>query len=90
VLLLQLYDQLLDLEGQPVRLPVRPARAIRESFKSTVFVSGEDLVAGLTGDIELPAQHRHLLPIQQPSHEPQPFVHLATLLPRHFASPAKA
>jgi hypothetical protein len=43
VLLLQLYDQLLDLEGQPVRLPVRATRAIRESFKSTVFVSGEDV-----------------------------------------------
>jgi len=49
----------------------------------------EDLVAGLAGDIELPAQHRHLLPIQQPSHKPQPFVHPVTLPPRHLRVPRK-
>jgi hypothetical protein len=50
----------------------------------------ENLVAGLPGDIELTAQDGHLLAIEETSYEAKTFVHPATLLPRHFALPAKA
>ena len=35
---LELHDQLLDLEGQPVGLPVGPARTIGEPLQATVLV----------------------------------------------------
>ena len=89
MLTLELDDQLLDLEGQLVGLPVGPTTAIGQPFEAAV-VALEDLVAGLARDIELAAQRRHLLPVQQPGHKPQPFVHLATLLPGHFALPQSA
>ena len=46
-------------------------------------------VAGLARDAELTAQHRHLLPIQQPGDELEPFIHLVTLLQGTFALLAK-
>src|SRR5271170_5493417 len=90
VFFLQLHDERLDLEGKSVCLPIRPARAIGESFESALSVAVKDLKPCFAGDIELPAQYRHLLAFQHPSHKPKPFIHLVTLLPRHFASPAKA
>jgi hypothetical protein len=47
------------------------------------------LVAGFPGDTELSAKSRHPLAIEKPGHEPETFIHLATLLPRHFALPRK-
>src|SRR5688572_26449519 len=47
VLLLQLHDPRLDLEGQAVGLPVRPPRPIGEPVQTAVLVAGEDLVTGL-------------------------------------------
>jgi hypothetical protein len=67
VLLLELQNQLLDLKGQPIGLPVGPAAAIGEPLQAAILEPGEELVAGLARDIELTAQHRHLLPIEQPS-----------------------
>ena len=90
VLPLELHDQLLDLEGQLVGLPVGPAAAIGQPVEPAILVALEDLVAGLARDIELAAQHRHLLAVEQPGHESQPLVHLVTLLPRHFALPQSA
>src|SRR6185503_4738152 len=87
--LLQLHNQLLDLKWQLVGVPIRPATAIGEAFEPAVLVAIKDLVAGFTRDIELSAQLRHLLSIEQPRHEPKPLVHLGTLLPRHFAIPRK-
>jgi hypothetical protein len=89
VLALELQDQVLDLKGEFAALAVGSATAIRETFQAAVLVAGKDLVAGLSGDIELPAQYRHLLAFQQPSDEPQLLVHLATLLPRHLRYPRK-
>src|SRR5690349_10741392 len=83
-LALEPNDQLLDLEGQLVGLPVGPARAIGQSLEPAVSIALENLVAGLARDFELAAQRRHLLAVEQPGHESQPFVHLATLLPWHF------
>ena len=60
-LILQLHDQRLDLKRQSVGVPIRPARSISQSLNAAILVAGVELVAGLAGDIELPAQHRHLL-----------------------------
>src|ERR1700730_14597917 len=68
-------------------MSVRTARPIGQSLHPAVFIAREDFVACFAGDIELPAQHRHLLPVQQSSHKTQPLVHLATLPPRHLGSP---
>src|ERR1700730_8962719 len=68
-------------------MSVRTARPIGQSLHPAVFIAREDFVACFAGDIELPAQHRHLLPVQQSSHKTQPLVHLVTLLPRHLGSP---
>ena len=87
--LLQAHDLRLDLEGQLVRVAVGPARAVGKPFQTDFVVAREDLVAGLARDAELTAQHRHLLPIQQPGDELEPFIHLVTLLPGHFCSPRK-
>src|SRR5437660_1975807 len=89
VLLLELDDGLLDLEGELAGMPVGPSGAIRQAIQPTVLVTTEDLVAGLAGDPELPAQHRHLLPVEPTGHKPKPFVHLVTLLPRHLRTPRK-
>src|SRR6185312_5328946 len=89
VLLLELHDELLDLEGQLSGMTVRPAGAIRQAIQPAVLVAIEDLVSGLAGDIELPAQHRHLLPVQQSGHKPKALVHLVTLPPWHLRTPRK-
>src|ERR1700685_1435455 len=70
-------------------MPVGPATAIGQSLQPTVLVASEELIASLTGDIDLPPQHRHLLPIQQPGHKTKALVHLATLPPRHLRVPRK-
>jgi len=62
--LLQLHDELLHLEWKLVGLAVGSATPIGESFQPAALVAIKDLVAGLAGDIELAAQHRHLLPIE--------------------------
>src|SRR5213592_1684980 len=84
LLLLELDDGLLDLEGELTGMPVGPSGAIRQALHPAVLVAAEDLVAGLARDPELPAQHRHLLPVQPTGHKPQTLVHLVTLPPRHL------
>jgi hypothetical protein len=61
---LELNNQLLDLKGQLVRLPVGPPTAIGQSIEAAVLVALEDLVAALARDIELPAK-RHLFLIRR-------------------------
>jgi hypothetical protein len=78
-------DLLLDLERQLVGVTVRSAAPIGQPLKAAILVTVEDLVASLAGNIEFPAQNRHLLPVEQPRHEPKPFIHLVTLLPRHLS-----
>ncbi len=70
VFLAQLDDPALDLEGQLVGLPVGPAAAIGEAFEADVAIAPVELVAGLAGDAELPAQRRHLVAFEQPGNEP--------------------
>src|SRR5215469_5241979 len=84
MLLLELQDRLLDLERQLPGMPVGPSGAISEPLDPAVLVTAEDLVAGLAGDLELPTQPGHLLPVQQTGHKPQALVHRVTLPPRHL------
>ena len=78
-LLLELHDELFDLERQLVGMALGPPAAVSQPIQAAVLVAIEDLVARFPGDIELPAQRCHLLPIQQSSHEPKAFVHSVTL-----------
>ena len=90
LILLQTHDLRLDLKGQLIGVPIWPARAIGQAFQPDLIVAGEDLVAGLARDAELPAQPRHLLPVQQPGDELEALIHRVTLLPGHVCSPAKS
>jgi hypothetical protein len=51
-------DQALDLERQAIGPPIRSPRPILRPFKPAALVAGEDLVAGLAGNIELPSADR--------------------------------
>src|SRR5205807_9213895 len=81
---LEVDEVVRGLDGELADMAVGPSGAIRQALHPAILVAVEDLVAGLARDLELPAQHRHLLPIQTPSYEAKPFVHLVTLLPRHL------
>src|SRR5438552_18487987 len=86
-LTLKLHDQLLDLQGQLVRLPIGPPTAIGQTFETAILIALEDLVTGLARDIELAAQGRHLLAIQPSRYESKKLIHILTLLPMHFEIP---
>jgi hypothetical protein len=68
-------------------MPVGPPAAIGQPVEPAVLIPLEDLVAGLARDIELAAQGRHLLAVEQSRYESETFIHLVTLLPGHFALP---
>ena len=89
LVLLEAHDLGLDLERQLVGLAVGSAGAVGEALQADLVVAREDLVAGLARDAELATKPRHLLPIQQPGHKFEPFIHRVTLLPGHFALSAK-
>jgi len=89
LVLLQPHDQRLDLKRELIGMSVRPPRAVGQPFQSAAIIAVEDLVAGLARDVEIPADRSHLLAVQQPGDELQPFIHGFTLLPGHFALPAK-
>src|SRR5712691_10833695 len=86
VLSLQPNDRRLNGRRQPIRLAMRPSRAIGERPDAAVFVAVEDLVARFARDAELGAQRRHLLAVEQAGHKAEPLVHDVTLLPRHAPS----
>src|SRR6266511_1089953 len=55
-----------------------------------LLVAIENLVAGLTGHAEIPADVRHGLPVQQAGHKAKAFFHHRTRFPRHpHLPPAK-
>jgi hypothetical protein len=88
-LLLAAHDQRLDLNRELVGMPVGSPRAIGQPFQTATVIAFEDLVAGLPRDAEPTAKNCHLLSVQQPGNELQPFIHEITLLPGHFALLAK-
>src|SRR5262249_51774608 len=67
-------------------LPVCAVAPIAEGLNPAVFVTVEDLVAGLPRNPELGAQRRHLLALEQAGDKPESLVHDVTLLPRHAPS----
>src|SRR5271168_4213456 len=89
-LLLAAYDQRLDRNGELVSMPVRSPRAIGQPFHAAAVIAIEDLVASLPRDAEPTAESCHLLSVQKPGNELQPFIHRITLLPGHFALLAKS
>ena len=89
ILLLEPYDQRLDLHRELIGMPIRPPASIRETIQAAVLVAGVDLVAGLAGNAKLPAEAGHLLAVEQPGNESETFVHNMTLLPGQSLSPAK-
>jgi hypothetical protein len=60
----QLHNPLLDLQRQPVGMPVRATTAVSETLQSAILIALVDLVAGLARDIEFPAQHGHFLAVE--------------------------
>src|SRR5262249_48543580 len=84
------HDQRLDLDRELVGLPVGPAAAVGQADGAEVLVTLKDLVAGLGRDAELAAKDCHLLAAEEAGHNPDAFIHLGTLLPRHFALPQSA
>jgi hypothetical protein len=89
LVLLAAQDQRLNLRRKLVGMPVRAPRSIGQPVQADIVVARQDLVAGLAGDTELPAQARHLLAIQQPGYELQTLIHGFTRLPGHLALLAK-
>jgi hypothetical protein len=73
----------LELLGELVGVAHRPARPIREGLQAVVLVALEDLVAGLAGDAELPAEIGHALAFEAASDETEALLHSRTLLPGH-------
>ena len=61
VLALHVQDKVLHLERKLMSLPIGTSAPIGEPLNSTLLVAVEDLVAGLAGDPELPAEFRHRL-----------------------------
>src|SRR5262249_13643488 len=90
LVVLEAHDLRLALEGQLVGLAGGAAGAVGEPVKTDLVVTADDLVAGLARDAELAAQAGHLLSLEQTGDEFEPFVHGITLLPGHFALPAKS
>src|SRR6202166_212735 len=60
-------DQALDLNRQLIGIAHRPPGAIGQGLKAVFLVAVENLVAGLAGYAEIPADVRHRLPVQQPA-----------------------
>lgn len=81
----QPHDQRLDLDGQLAGLAVWSPGPVRQPVQAAVAVTLQQLVARLARDVELPADRRHRLAVEQAGNELQTFVHQATLLPRHLA-----
>src|ERR1700693_3747144 len=76
-------NQALDRLGQLVGIAYRPPGAIGQSLKAIFLVAIENLVAGLAGYAEIPANLRHGLALQQAGNKKQTFFHHRTRFPRH-------
>jgi hypothetical protein len=68
-----------ELRRQSVGLALRASTAIAEGPDAAVLVAVENLVTGFPRDLELGAQRRHLLALEQAGHKPEALVHDVTL-----------
>ncbi len=83
LLALQPDDQGLELWRKLVGIAYRPPGAVAQRLNPVLLVAIENLVAGLAGDAELPADLGHGFPIQKPGDKAQPLFHYRTRFPRH-------
>jgi hypothetical protein len=80
---LEANNQALDLLRELVGIAHRPPRAIAQGSQPVLLVAVINLVAGLAGYAELPADIRHSLPVQQAGDKAKAFFHDRTRFPRH-------
>src|SRR5215471_4298568 len=78
VLMLHVQDVVLHLEGELIGVAIGTSAPVGQPLHPTFLVAIKDLVAGLAGDPELPAQLRHGLASYVASHKLKPFVHYRT------------
>src|SRR5690348_6937813 len=87
---LHIQNVILHLKGKLVSVAIGTPASVGQPMHSAFLITIKDLVAGLARNAELPAQIRHRLARQAPSHELNSFIHYRTLLPRHpLSSPKK-
>src|ERR1700721_1290591 len=87
---LHIQNVILHLKGKLVSVAIGTPASVGQPLHPAFLITIEDLVAGLARNAELPAQIRHRLASQSPSHELNSFIHDRTLLPRHpLSSPTK-
>src|SRR5215472_12955202 len=72
MLVLDVEDIVLHLKGESIRIPIRTPAPVGQPLNSAFLVVIEDLVPSLTGDSEFPAEFRHRLARQSPSHKLKP------------------
>src|SRR5512133_1921489 len=80
---LQPDNQAFDRLRQLVGVAHRPSRAIAQGRQPVLLVAIENLVAGLAGYAEFPADVRHSLPVQEAGDKAEAFIHNRTRFPRH-------
>src|SRR5215471_17787655 len=86
VLTLHIQNVVLDLKRKLISVTIGTPASVGEPVNPACLVAIEDFVAGFARNPELPAQFRHGLTRQSPSHKLQSFIHNRTLLPRHCTS----
>src|SRR5262245_1657446 len=80
---LEADNQALDLLQELMGIADRPPGLIAQGGHPLLPVAIENLVAGLAGYAELPADIRHGLAVQQTGHKAQALFHNRTRFPRH-------
>jgi hypothetical protein len=83
LLVLQPDNQGLELLRELVGVAYWPPGAVAQRFQPVLLVAVENLVAGLAGYAELPADLGHGFPVQKPGDKAQALLHHRTRFPRH-------
>lgn len=83
LLALQPDNQDLDLLRELVGKTDRPPGAVAQRLEPVLLVAIENLVAGLAGYAELPADLGHGFPVQKPGDKAKALFHYRTRFPRH-------
>src|SRR5690349_1784058 len=69
MLTLHIQDVVLDLKRKLVSVTIGTPASVREPVNAAFLVAIEDLVAGFARNPELPAQFRHGLTCEPPTHK---------------------
>src|SRR5260370_33812007 len=81
VLALNVQDKVLNLKGKLRGIPTRTPAPVRQPLHAAFLVTIQDFVAGLPGDPKLPTEFSHRLAGEPATHNLQPLVPHAALLP---------